>query len=221
MSHVKARVFLICSVLVMLRHVLHVTKANPALAGVQLFLLTSTENVLYGNSCCGAELKHDLMQNLCSSVQVGGTVSQSEHSWSRAPALFMLTSISVAAFDFCHAFHDPMWQNSPKLIRICVDSCFKSVWPLSVIFFISFSCEQGVGCRLSSISFDVWCFPMEFWPLVLGGLFLAFFCKLTAARIISCLLQKCDYWVMKREVSSGGFHQWRLYLVLFLNLTCA
>lgn len=80
MSHVKAGVFLICSVLVMLRHVLHVTKANPALAGVQLFLLTSTENVLYGNSCCGAELKHDLMQNLCSSAQVGGAVSQSEHS---------------------------------------------------------------------------------------------------------------------------------------------
>lgn len=50
-------------------------------------------------------------------------------------SLFMLTSIPVAAFDFCQAFHDPVWQHSPKLVRISVDSCFKTFWPVSGLFF--------------------------------------------------------------------------------------
>lgn len=51
-----------------------------------------------------------------------------------APSLLVLSSIPVAAFGFCQAFHDPMQQHSPKLIRICVDSCFKTFWRASGIF---------------------------------------------------------------------------------------
>jgi len=130
----------------------------------------------------------------------------------------MLTSISVAVFDFCQTVHDPMWQHSPKLIRICVDSCFKSVWPLSVLFFL------WAGCWMWSLQHFLWCLLLSCGIVASGAwriVFLALFCKLSAARIICCLLLKCGYPTIEREMSSSGFPQWRLYLVLLVNLICA
>lgn len=132
----------------------------------------------------------------------------------------MLTSVPVAAFDFCQAFHDPMRQHSPKLIRICVDSCFKSFWPLSGILF--FSSPLCSGCWMQAPQYFFWCL-LFCAVLAPGAWWICVFCFLL--RINCCkgsflLMLMCGYWMIEKEMSSVVFYQWRLCLGLFLNLTC-
>lgn len=128
-------------------------------------------------------------------------------------SLFMLTSIPVAAFDFCQAFHDPVRQHSPKLVRISVDSCFKTFWPVSGLFF--FPCAQDVGCSAPGFLLVV-----AFLGRLRESLVFAFLCKLTAARTVFCLLLSCGYWRIEKEMPPVVlYHAGELCLALFLNVT--
>lgn len=83
------------------------------------------------------------------------------------------------------------WPHAAAQSQINKDLCWQLLQKLLASFRDTFfsppPCAQGVGCRRPSISSGV-CFPVQFWPLVPGeSVFFAFFCKLTAARVVFCL----------------------------------
>lgn len=107
---------------------------------------------------------------------------------------------------------DFSWPHAAAQSQINKDLCWQLLQKLLVFFRDSLfsSCAQGCWRHPSTSAV---CSPVQFWPFVVGkSNFFVFFCKLTAARIVFCLILLCSYWMIENV-----FYQWRVCLGLFWN----
>lgn len=134
--------------------VLLVSNTHSSLASVQRCALPSAEDGLCENCCAVVQQHRGWCRTFALRCRWAMPRRRVERSCSSAPALFTLTSVPVAAFDFHQAFRDSVWQHSPKLIRVCGDSCFERFWPLSGILL-----PLCAGRWMQEPQDFLWCLP--------------------------------------------------------------